>query len=360
MANTLAIALLAGALVAFLLVYLAPIARQVGLVDTPNERKRHGRDVPLIGGIAIGVTFLLAMLLMPYSLRDYRMLFFSIAVLLVVGILDDRKDVSAGVKFLIEMIVCALLVIIGGVLITDMGDIFARGVSQGLNILAIPFSILALVGVINAFNMIDGHDGLAALTTIVSLTALTCLCYTTGQLHFVSIFLLLIALTGVFLVFNICLLGVSKQVFLGDAGSMFLGLVLGYFLIKLIDVPVPSNYVGSQIVIVKITSAPWILGLPLFDLVVSMVRRVFGMQSIFAADRGHVHHRMTDVGYSKTFTVVILTLIHIIFVSIGVLGTIMNWPDWILFWTPFLLVLVYLTYTIHNERKILSKPWKLN
>ena len=128
MQYSLIIAALATGLVAFLLVYLAPIARQVGLTDRPTRRKLHEAEVPLIGGISIVVTFMLAMLLMPYSLRDYRMLFFSIAVLLVVGVLDDRKDVSAGVKFLIEMIVCALLVTIGGVLITDIGDIFSRDV----------------------------------------------------------------------------------------------------------------------------------------------------------------------------------------------------------------------------------------
>ena len=128
MNNYIFVSILAAFLVGFFLTFLAPISRQIGLVDRPTERKRHAYEVPLVGGIAIGITFLLSMLLMPFSLKEYRMFFFAITVLLIVGVLDDHRDISAGVKFLMQIFVALLIVQIGGQLVSNVGDIFNRGI----------------------------------------------------------------------------------------------------------------------------------------------------------------------------------------------------------------------------------------
>jgi UDP-GlcNAc:undecaprenyl-phosphate/decaprenyl-phosphate GlcNAc-1-phosphate transferase len=351
---------LAIVLTAFLLVYLAPIARQIGLVDRPNNRKRHEDDIPLIGGLGIGIVFLLALLLMPFSLRDYRMFVFSIVIILIVGSLDDRKDIAAWAKFIAQVGICLLLVLMEGFSIPHIGDIFGRGISQGLGELAVPVTILALVSIINGVNVIDGLDGLAGAVCLISLLGLGYLCHVSGQSAYLGILLLVAGLVSVFLLFNLAIFGAERKVFLGDAGSMFLGFVIGYFLIILNGITVPSHISASHSLVVKTTAAPWLIGLPLFDLVSSIIRRLVGTKSIMSADRGHMHHRLLDLGYSKRYVLIAMTLFHLILVSVGVIGTLWGIPDWLLFWLPFGLVGFYSAYTIYQERRLFEKPWRLD
>ena len=139
---------------AALLFYLSPVARRIGLVDRPNTRKQHTNEVPLTGGIAIAVSLMLSLLLFDISLQPFRLLFFCLGVLMIVGVLDDHQDVPAFVKFAFQLFVAIVLVYLDERLVKFVGDIFFTGVDQGLNYLAVPFSILAIIGVINAFNMI--------------------------------------------------------------------------------------------------------------------------------------------------------------------------------------------------------------
>lgn len=349
---------IAMALMAFMMVYLSQIARNIGLVDKPSTRKLHTREVPLIGGIGIGTIFFLSMLLMPFSLRDYRFMFFSGSLLLIIGILDDRRDTPAFAKLLGQAGVCVILVTLGDLRVSEIGDIFALGIDQGLSILAVPFTILGLVAVINAFNMIDGHDGLAGGTCLISLTALAFLCYRAGLWDSFGILILLSGLVGIFLLFNLEIFGVTRQVFLGDAGSMFLGLMLGIFLIRLNDWPMPENIVGLGDVLLKTTAAPWIIGLPLADMISSMCRRLFGYQPVMQADRGHIHHRLDSLGYHRLTTLMVLLCVHAMFALVGVLGTLQDWPDVYLFWTPLILISVYVSHDVYRQKKLFARSWK--
>jgi UDP-GlcNAc:undecaprenyl-phosphate/decaprenyl-phosphate GlcNAc-1-phosphate transferase len=349
---------IAAALMAFLMVYLAGIARKIDLVDKPGPRKHHELEVPLIGGVGLGTVFFLSMLLMPFSLRDYRLLFFSGALILIIGVLDDRRDISASIKLILQVVICTILVTLSGLNIPDIGDVFSKGVAQGLNVVALPFTVLAIVGVINAVNMIDGHDGLAGGTSVISLSALAFLCYRGGFLDYAGVLVLLGGLTSVFLLFNLAVFGQKRKVFLGDAGSMFLGLLLAYFIIRFNNHPLPEHISSVGGVIVKTTAAPWLLGLPLLDLISSVIRRLFGTRPVMAADRGHVHHKLIGLGYSKTSINIILLTAHSIFVFVGCVGTIYNWADWILFWTPIALVGIYVTQDIYWEKKLFSEPWQ--
>jgi len=152
------------------------------------------------------------------------------------------------------------------------GDILFSGHSQGLGIIAAPFTIIAIVGVINAFNMIDGLDGLAGGIALITLGAFILLLHLQpGVTHTLPLLYLLATVTTVFLVFNLEFLVVRyRQVFLGDAGSMFLGLVCVYFLI---DFTRPGDEV------INVTSAAWIIGFPLLDMMSVMLLRIIKGQS---------------------------------------------------------------------------------
>ena len=330
------------ALCGLLLYFLTPIAKKVGLVDRPNDRKRHDVSVPLIGGIAMGISFPLSMLLFPIGLESYRILFFCIGALLVVGVLDDHQDIPAGAKFMTQMVIATLLVFLDDKVVFFIGDIFGTGTSQGLNVFAPWLTVIAIVAIINAFNMIDGHDGLAALVTIISLGALLFLSINNevGQEHFlfISLFITVIA---TFLLFNHpSFVGRDRQVYMGDAGSMFLGLIVAYFLIDLSQRGAPVENFGVPAI--KPCAVPWILGLPFLDEVSVMTKRIIKGRKLWIADRGHIHHFFLDLGFGKNLTLALLVIIHCGLVIIGILGTVFDWPDWLLFWGALMVLLLYL------------------
>ena len=165
--------LVCAGLTAALIKVLAPAARRVDLVDYPNSRKVHETTVPLIGGIAIFISLTLSLLLFAeVSFASLRILFFCFAIIVVTGVLDDHRDIPPHAKFLVQILVAFLLVVLDGQTVLHIGDIFDRGVAQGLAFLAIPFSIIAIVAAINAQNLIDGYDGVCSVVTIVSLLGL--------------------------------------------------------------------------------------------------------------------------------------------------------------------------------------------
>ncbi len=329
----------AGGLCVFLLYLLGPIAQRVGLVDRPSGRKQQLRPVALIGGIAIVVSFFLATLLMPISLTEYRVLYFCIVLLFVTGIVDDLRELPPAEKFVMQLIVALALVFLDEQLVRFVGDILDQsGPNEyeplGLDILAIPLTVFAMLGVINAFNLIDGLDGLCGGITLIALAALMGLAFHHGgavtEFKLLGIVLVTVA---AFLIFNLSIVGATRQVYLGDAGSMVIGLILVYFLINLSQRGIPV--VESGVPIIKSNSAPWLIALPLMDTVNVMLHRLRSGRSPLKPDRTHIHHLLLDVGIHRYAVLAILLGLQLFCTAIGVLGTHLSWPDWVLFWSMF-------------------------
>lgn len=221
----------------FLVPALIPMAKRVGLVDHPDERKQHRGNIPLVGGIALSISLSLAILLFPSSFSNFRILFFCIGLLIITGVLDDQQEINAVKKFIFQAVAALILVTMGGTIVTEVGDLLVNDESLGLSFFAVPFSALAIIGAINAFNMIDGHDGLAASTAILTLGGIAFLLFirgTVNDIQYILLILLLISLLVVFLFFNLgWLFGTNNKVFLGDAGSNLIGIVIAFLLIHL-------------------------------------------------------------------------------------------------------------------------------
>ena len=320
---------------AILFYFVAPIARNIGLVDRPNERKKHELAIPLIGGVGIAISFYLSLLLVPFGLGSYRYILFCMGVLFIVGVLDDHQDISAKIKFGVQILAAAIIVA-DGTVVTAVGDIFSwnGGNSLSLGPLAKPLTVVAIVGLVNAFNFIDGHDGLAGSLFGVSALVVVYLCGTNGLWRHQYFLLLFLVGILVFLIYNWpSILGKSRQVFLGDAGSMMLGLILAYMLIELSDRSVPA---------VKTTAAPWIVGIPLVDMVAVIALRLKNKISPTVPDRRHIHHLLVDLGMSKTRILAILVIVQFVFVGVGWFGTTRQVPDWIMFWSMFPVMAAYL------------------
>jgi len=287
-------------------------AARVGLIDMPCDRKRHCGEVPLIGGLAIFSAFLISLFVSGLSIFQYAALLIGCTVLLLVGALDDIKALPSGPRFLAQITAAVLMCAWGGVVLYDLGVLSFDGSLFTLGSLAIPFTIFATVGVINAVNMSDGIDGLCGSLTLVALTGLAVATYLAGASESFMTISILMSAVAAFLLFNIRYPTRARAlVFLGDAGSMFLGFTLAWFVVSLSQ--------GENRIITPVT-ALWLLAMPLFDTVGIMIRRMLKGRSPFAADREHFHHAFQLAGFSVFRTQVTITAVATIFMVIGLAG----------------------------------------
>ncbi len=302
--------LLAFALTAVLLWVLVPVARHVGLVDHPGGRKAHHHPTPLIGGIAMFIAFAFSVLMLDISLSSYRMLFAGSLLLVVVGAIDDLYELSASRRFIAQIVASLLMILGGGVVLVDFGYLVVPDNLLSLGPLAVPLTVIAMVGLINAVNMVDGLDGLAASLVLIAIIALGVIAWFGGDVQDIAILGLLGATILAFLLFNLRLRG-RALVFMGDAGSLFLGFVLVWFLVALSQ--------GEQRLLAPAT-ALWLFALPLIDTISMMVRRMLLRRSPFLADQEHFHHILLAAGFSPKQALSLMVLLAFAAACVGLAG----------------------------------------
>jgi UDP-GlcNAc:undecaprenyl-phosphate GlcNAc-1-phosphate transferase len=316
--------LFAFALTAALIVLLRPLAIAIGLVDVPSGRKSHQGNIPLIGGMAIFLAALIVhyifVWLTPgqeiFKHTEFAAFFIAGAILVIVGVWDDYRELPAAARFIAQIAAALIMVFQGGIVLADLGELTLSGELLVLGALAVPFTIFACLGVINAMNMCDGLDGLSGSLALIALTGLgiaDVLWHGGAYSALIGVFA---ACVGAFLVFNLRTMWRTRAwIFLGDAGSMFLGFALAWLLI--------SSSQGADRVFSP-AAALWFLLLPIYDAVSMMLRRLLRRQSPFAADREHLHHIFMLAGFSVSETVTLMCGIAIGGVAIGLIGTWLN------------------------------------
>ncbi len=319
---------------------LAPV---VGLVDSPCERKAHQGDIPLVGGIAI-FSGLLIVALSFGIMADHLVFFVAASVLVAVGVWDDKKGISPLLRLALQAGAVLIIATFGETVISDLGNIIPVVGTIELNWMAIPFTVFAGVGVINAFNMTDGVDGLCGTLTLVALTGLGVIAALAGKQ---SDLLLIMALSGGligFLIFNVRLPGRKQaKAFLGDAGSYLLGLSVLYLAVRLSQ--------GGERAMAPVT-ALWFCTLPLVDTVGMILRRVRRGRSPFSADREHIHHVFLLAKFSVTSTWVGLAGAAIVGMLFGLSGTLGGMPESLML-AAFLVVAVLYYGMIMRAWKVL-------
>jgi len=273
-----------------LLHFLRPAAARIGLADEPSDRKSHQGSVPLIGGVAMFCGFALAALTLDIGLTGYRGFFAAAAILVVVGILDDMHELSSRARFGAQILAAVLMAYWGGVVLHDLGALGSGGGEFVLARWEIVFTIFATVGVINALNMSDGVDGLAGGLSLIALLGMAFVAHGAGLESEGSLLSLLAVVVVGFLLFNIRTPWQRRaRVFMGDAGSMFLGFAITWFLISLSQ--------GEERAMAPV-AALWLLMIPLFDTVWLILWRFAQGRSPTSSDVGHLHHvlQMTGMG----------------------------------------------------------------
>ncbi len=316
--------LIAFAATVLLVQLLRPFARRVGLVDVPNERSSHRAPTPLIGGLAIFIAFFLGVIVAVagglLSVDRYVLSLLAGGLLLVVvGAIDDARDLSPFFRFGVQIVASLIMIYGGGVVLTDLGRMLPSGEVLELGWMAVPFTVFATLGVINALNMCDGLDGLSGSLSLVSLTGLMIVASVHGGAGDTLMLSLLAASIAGFLLFNLRIPGRKRaSIFMGDAGSMFLGYVLTWFTISLSQGPDRAMVPAAAL---------WFLMLPIFDTVSMMLRRILRHRSPFEADREHIHHVLLLAGFSVNETVVVMVAAALIGVGLGLLFMDMRAPE---------------------------------
>lgn len=305
-----------------LIMILIPLAVRVGFVDVPSTRKRHRGQIPLVGGLAIYTTLLISWLIFPFwSARNGAWLIALGFLLLLVGLADDRWNISPAKRFLVEICCALVAAMYCGIRIDDIGQLFP-GVGGTLVMLAIPMTVLGIVGGVNAMNMTDGVDGLAGGLALLTFAALAWLAFPSQTAVALQLISFVAVMLG-FLIFNSRFFGRERAaIFMGEDGVTFIGFAIVWYLILLSQ--------GADAVITPV-SALWLFAVPLVDTMTIMARRIARGQSPFMGDREHLHHILLLAGYGKKRTVLIILSSHLVFILCGIASIRFQVPTWITF-----------------------------
>lgn len=286
--------------------FLRRWALAVGVVDTPGERRVHDRRTPRLGGVAIFIAFLFSMLVFADLNQQVRGLLAGGLILFCTGMIDDLHGLSPKRKFLGEIAACLLVVVIGDLTITRLGNLFGTGEILLPAWLAVPFTVFAAVGVINALNLIDGLDGLSGGVASIALSAFFVLALQDGNALAMGVCAALFGALLGFLKYNVY----PAKIFMGDAGSLSLGFILAFLAIHI------TQGEGSAVSpIVPLL----VLGVPIIDTLLVMGRRVWAGTSPFAPDKTHVHHKFLDMGFQHRFTVILIYGLSLFWAMVAVL-----------------------------------------
>lgn len=296
------LALLLAAVVSFAATPLVKaLSVKVGAVDVPKDNRRmHDHPIPRMGGLAIFLGFMFAVLLLvPLDAAKQGMLLGAV-IIVVLGIFDDIYALSAKLKFVVQ-IGAALVAVLAGnrIEVLSNPNIFSANPVWQLGVLSFPVTIIWIVAVTNAVNLIDGLDGLACGVSTISSATMLIIALLVSE---VDVAVMMGALAGAcigFLPYNFN----PAKIFMGDTGATFLGFILATVSVEgMFKLPTIISFVVPFLM----------LGLPIFDVTFAVIRRVSKGQSPMSPDRSHVHHRLIDMGFSQKQAVGILYVVSAI------------------------------------------------
>ncbi|RAK19908.1 UDP-GlcNAc:undecaprenyl-phosphate GlcNAc-1-phosphate transferase [Anoxybacillus vitaminiphilus] len=270
--------------------FVKKLAFAIGATDRPNQRKVHQKIMPRLGGLAIYLSFIIGyFVLRPENENSFFILLGSL-IIIAVGVLDDVYELPAKVKFLGQLAAAFIVVVLAGVQVTFINLPFGGQLEFGF--LSIPISILWIVGITNAINLIDGLDGLAAGVSSIALITISGMALSKGDMFVASLGLIILGSTLGFLIYNFH----PAKIFMGDTGALFLGYMIS----------VLSLLGFKNVTFISFIVPVLILGVPISDTFFAIIRRIAKKQPLSAPDKSHLHHCLLRLGYSHRQTVLII------------------------------------------------------
>ncbi|MCM3763496.1 glycosyltransferase family 4 protein [Neobacillus niacini] len=262
----------------------------IGATDRPNHRKVHQSVMPRLGGLAIFISFLIGLIILRPVNEFSLAILAGCLIIIITGLLDDLLELPARYK-LIGQIASACTVVFWG----DLQVVFINlpfGAQLQFGLLSIPFTILWIVGITNAINLIDGLDGLAAGVSSIALITISGIAFLQGNIYVATVGLIVIASTLGFLIYNFH----PAKIFMGDTGALFLG-----YIISVLSLLGFKNVTFISLIIPVI-----ILAVPISDTFFAILRRIIHKKPLGAPDKQHLHHCMMRMGYSHRQTVLLI------------------------------------------------------
>ena len=299
-----ALALLAALVISFLMTpVVKTFAYKVGAVDVPKDARRmHKVPIPRLGGLAIFIGFMVSVLILGNVRGNGQMqsILLGSVIIVVLGVVDDIMALPAMLKFVVQ-IAAALIPALNGVVIQAFSNpnIFSDSLYWVLGPLSVPFTVLWIVAITNAVNLIDGLDGLANGVSAISATTMLVIALLASEAEVAIVMAALVGACVGFMPYNLN----PAKMFMGDTGATFLGYILATMSIQ---------GLFKFYAVISFAVPFLILGLPIFDTAFAFIRRIAHGQSPMHADRGHIHHRLIDMGLSQKQAVATLYVISAI------------------------------------------------
>lgn len=280
-------------------------AKRIGIVDKPNDRKKHNGNIPLLGGVAVIVPVIIGLFYLQPQHYSMVAIIIGAIIIITIGLLDDIYSLKPLTK-LIAQITAAVVVMSSGLMIEKLTVPLIGSVDLG--VFSYVITILWIVGITNAMNLIDGLDGLASGVAAIAFASIFVMAIGDGieVVVFMSI-VMLASLIG-FLIFNFY----PAKIFLGDVGSLF----IGYSLSVISMLGLFKNVTVFSFIVPII-----VLTIPIFDTIFAIVRRAINKQHIMTADRKHIHYVLLDLGFGHKNTVLLIYAFSAVFGAIAIIFT---------------------------------------
>lgn len=299
---------------------LRPLAQRIHLVDRPGGRKAHDGEVPIIGGIAMFFGVFAGLLLIKGATLLVVTLLLASFLLVVIGVLDDKYALTASVRVAIQISAVFIMFYGSGFQLADIGDPFGTGIIS-MGPFTLIFTTIVSLTVINAYNLIDGADGLAGSLALVALLAISIV--GGGADPSTAIALTVSAAVIGFLIFNYpTTWNRPIRSFMGDAGSTFIGFTILWVVLGASQGPdrLVSPVIGL-----------WFASVPIYDCLTCFIRRALKGRSPFSPGRDHFHHVLNRGTTHVRRTIIVLTVLQLLYAAIGLAGHYAGVPDFVMF-----------------------------
>ncbi|ANZ94963.1 MULTISPECIES: glycosyltransferase family 4 protein [Brochothrix] len=282
-------------------VILTPLVRKfafaIGAVDVPNDRRVNKKAMPTLGGLAIILSFLIGFVILPVDLSSFWPILVGAFVVTLVGVLDDRFELTAGMKLFGQFLAASVVVFGGNLMINYLTLPLIGQINFGW--FAGPFTIIWIIAIMNAINLVDGLDGLAGGISSIVLISIAAMAYVLNDFIVFPLAMVLVAAILGFLIYNFH----PASIFMGDTGALFLGYMIG----------VLSVMGFKNVTFISLIIPIMILGVPFSDTFFAIVRRLAQKKSISEADHSHLHHRLLALGFTHRQTVILIYALSALF-----------------------------------------------
>jgi UDP-N-acetylmuramyl pentapeptide phosphotransferase/UDP-N-acetylglucosamine-1-phosphate transferase len=289
--------------------FVKKFAIKMKVIDIPKDNRRiHKKPIPLLGGLAIYFSFILTLILKSGSLSKSEMgIMIGATIIVIGGFLDDKFDIKPWHKLLVQMASALSLIIYGIRIELITNPISSSDLYISIGILSIPLTIIWVVGITNALNLIDGLDGLAAGVAFISAVTIFIIALLNNRSEAAVLTVILAGSILGFLPYNFN----PATIFMGDTGAQLLG-----FLLAAISIEGAIKSAAAFAIAVPILA----LGIPIYDILFAMIRRKLNGRPIMQADKGHLHHRLLDMGLTQRQAVIIMYLISAVLGSFAIIA----------------------------------------